>query len=376
MKVSQSNPLAGYESHKKEIDEAVACTLRSGWYILGKEVTAFEEEFAAFHGGGYAVGVGNGTDALEICLRTLEIGYGDQVFTVSHTAVATVSAIEKVGALPVLVDIDPASFSICPKSLEAAIDCQIQAGHRPRAVIAVHLYGHPVAIQEVATIAKKYNLKLIEDCAQAHGASLHGKKIGTFGDMAAFSFYPTKNLGALGDGGAVLTSDQRLAERAKLLREYGWRQRYVSEIPGGNTRLDEIQAAILRVKLRNLDQSNQKRRDVASLYRASIKNPSIALPATREGAVHVFHQYVIRSEQRDSLRQYLSEEGVGTLIHYPIPIHLQPAYSNKVATAPSGLNETEKAAREVLSLPMFPELRAEEIEFVLEKINAWRLMCA
>ena len=170
----------------------------------------------------------------------------------------------------------------------------------------------------------------------------------------------------------MLTSDQRLAERAKLLREYGWRQRYVSEIPGGNTRLDEIQAAILRVKLRNLDQSNLKRRDVASLYRASIKNPHIALPATREGAFHVFHQYVIRSRHRDSLRQYLSEEGVGTLIHYPMPIHLQPAYSNKVATAPSGLSETEKAAREVLSLPMFPELKAKEIDFVIEKINAWR----
>jgi dTDP-4-amino-4,6-dideoxygalactose transaminase len=376
MKVPQSNPLAGYESHKKEIDEAVARTLTSGWYILGKEVSAFEEEFAAFHGGGYAVGVGNGTDALEICLRTLEIGHDDQVFTVSHTAVATVSAIEKVGALPVLVDIDPTSFTICPKSLEAAIDFQIGAGHRPRAIIAVHLYGHPVAIQEVATIAKKYNLKLIEDCAQAHGSTLDGKKIGTFGDMAAFSFYPTKNLGALGDGGAVLTSDASLAQRAKLLREYGWRQRYVSEISGGNTRVDEIQAAILRVKLRNLHQSNQKRRDVASIYSANIKNPRIALPAAREGTVHVFHQYVIRSEQRDSLRQYLSEEGVGTLIHYPMPIHLQPAYSNKVAIAPTGLQETEKAASEVLSLPMFPELSAEQIEFVLEKINAWRLMRA
>lgn len=372
MKVSQSNPLAGYESHKKEIDEAVARTLTSGWYILGKEVTAFEEEFAAFHGGGYAVGVGNGTDALEICLRALEIGYGDQVFTVSHTAVATVSAIEKVGAVPVLVDIDPASFTICPKSLEAAIDSQIRAGRQPKAVIAVHLYGHPAAMREVVAIAKKYKLKIIEDCAQAHGASLNGKKIGTFGDMAAFSFYPTKNLGALGDGAAVLTSDPRLSERAKLLREYGWRQRYVSEIPGGNTRLDEIQAAILRVKLRNLDQSNQKRRDVALRYSASIKNPHIALPATLEAAAHVFHQYVIRSKQRDSLRQYLSEEGVGTLIHYPMPIHLQPAYSNKVATAPCGLSKTESAAQEVLSLPMFPELKAQEIDFVIQKINAWK----
>jgi len=374
MKIPQSNPLAGYESYKNEIDAAVASALNSGWYILGKEVAAFEEEFAAFHGGGYATGVGNGTDALEICLRSLEVGPGDQVFTVPHTAVATVSAIEKAGAHPVLVDIDQRTFTICPSSLERTIESQIKAGQRPKAVIAVHLYGHPAAMSEVTAIAKKYGLKVIEDCAQAHGAILRNQKVGTFGDMAAFSFYPTKNLGAFGDGGAVLTADSALAERAKLLREYGWRQRYVSEIPGGNTRLDEIQAAILRVKLRALNQANQKRRAVASIYSSQIKNPLVTLPQVDSQVGHVFHQFVVRSEHRDSLRQYLAENGVGTLIHYPVPIHQQPAYENKVPTDPDGLPHAEKAAREVLSLPMFPELKTEEIKTVVEKINSFEIL--
>jgi dTDP-4-amino-4,6-dideoxygalactose transaminase len=371
MKVPQSNPLAGYESQKCEIDEAVRRTLKSGWYILGKEVAAFEEEFAAFHGGGYAIGVGNGTDALEICLRTLEVGFGDHVLTVAHTAVATVAAIEKVGARPVLVDIDPVTFTICPNSLEAAIKAQIQAGNCPKAIIAVHLYGHPVAMQEVLATAQKYNLKLIEDCAQAHGASIEGKKVGTFGDMAAFSFYPTKNLGALGDGGAILISDYALAQRAKLLREYGWKQRYVSEISGGNTRLDELQAAILRVRLRGLNNSNHKRKSVAREYLNAIRNPAMQLPKIGSQVGHVFHQFVIRAQYRDQLKQYLADHGIGTLIHYPVPVHLQPAYSNKFEIAPAGLPITEAMANEVLSLPMFPELREAEVDYVVQKLNEW-----
>ena len=371
MKVPQSNPLAGYESQKKEIDAAITRTLESGWYILGKEVTAFEEEFAAFHGGGYAIGVGNGTDALEICLRALEICFGDQVLTVAHTAVATVAAIEKVGARPVLVDIDPVTFTICPKSLEAAIKAQIHAGHCPKAIIAVHLYGHPAAMQDVVAIAQKYRLKLIEDCAQAHGACIEGKKVGTFGDMAAFSFYPTKNLGALGDGGAVLTSASGLAERAKLLREYGWRQRYVSEIAGGNTRLDEIQAAILLVKLRALNDSNHKRRLIGKNYLTAIRNPAVQLPKIGLQVSHVFHQFVIRTQYRDPLKKYLADNGIGTLIHYPVPVHLQPAYRNKVTIAPAGLPITEAAANDVLSIPMFPELGEPEVDYVVQKLNQW-----
>ena len=371
MKVPQSNPLAGYESQKCEIDDAVRRTLESGWYILGKEVAAFEEEFAEFHGEGYAIGVGNGTDALEICLRALEIGFGDQVLTVAHTAVATVAAIEKVGARPVLVDINPESFTICPTSLEAAIKAQIQAGNCPKAIITVHLYGHPAAMQDVVAIAKKYNLKLIEDCAQAHGSCIEGKKVGTFGDMAAFSFYPTKNLGALGDGGAVLTSEAGLAERAKLLREYGWKQRYVSEIAGGNTRLDEIQAAILRVRLRALNDSNHKRQLIGKNYQQAINNPEVKLPKIIPRVSHVFHQFVIRAKYRDQLKKYLADHGIGTLIHYPIPIHLQPAYKDKVGLAPAGLPVTEATANEVLSLPMFPELTDAAVDYVIVKLNEW-----
>jgi dTDP-4-amino-4,6-dideoxygalactose transaminase len=274
----------------------------------------------------------------------------------------------------VFVDIDPMTFTICPSSLERTIECQVKVGQRPKAVIAVHLYGHPAAMAEITAIAKKYDLKVIEDCAQAHGATLGKQKIGTFGDMAAFSFYPTKNLGAFGDGGAVLTADSALAERTKLLREYGWKQRYVSEIPGGNTRLDEIQAAILRVKLRALNQANEKRRAVASVYSSQIKNTLVTLPQVDSQVGHVFHQFVVRSEHRDSLRQYLAENGVGTLIHYPVPIHQQPAYENKVPTDPDGLPDAEKAAREVLSLPMFPELKTEEIKTVVEKINSFKII--
>jgi dTDP-4-amino-4,6-dideoxygalactose transaminase len=371
IKVPQSNPKAGYLSQKDAIDQAVARTLASGWYILGKEVSAFEEEFAAFHGTNHAVGVGNGTDALEICLRALSLSREDQVFTVAHTAVATVAAIEKAGATPVLVDIDPRTFTICPDSLASAIEDQIRQGGKPKAVIVVHLYGHPASLGEIVGICRKHDLKLIEDCAQAHGACLHGQKVGTFGDIAAFSFYPTKNLAALGDGGAVLTSDAGLAERATLLREYGWKQRYVSAIPGGNTRLDEIQAAILRVKLDQLEMANQKRREVAAFYKEKIHRCAIALPQTGSDVTHVFHQFVIRTSQRDILRTHLSDHGIGTLIHYPAPIHLQPAYLGRVATAPDGLPWTEAAAAEVLSLPMFPELTIEETEAVVEHLNGW-----
>jgi len=371
MIVPQSNPKAAYLSHKVAIDAAIARTLASGWYILGKEVLAFEAEFAAFHGSAHAIGVGNGTDALEISLRALGLRKEDQVFTVAHTAVATVAAIEKAGATPVLVDIDPQTFTMCPDSLESAIKDQIRRGGRPGAVIAVHLYGHPAALDEIAGICLRYGLKLIEDCAQAHGASLNGQKVGTFGDIAAFSFYPTKNLGALGDGGAIMTSDSMLAARASLLREYGWEQRYVSSIQGGNSRLDEIQAAILRVKLCLLDQTNQMRRNVAALYGQGIRHASVVLPPTGTGVTHACHQFVIRTGQRDSLRIHLAEHGIGTLIHYPSPIHLQPAYLDRIALAPNGLPQTVSAAAQVLSLPMFPELTTVEIEEVIQHLNTW-----
>jgi dTDP-4-amino-4,6-dideoxygalactose transaminase len=373
MAVPQSNPKASYDAHSQEIDGAISRVLSSGWYILGKEVEAFENEFAAFHGFQDSVGVGNGTDALELGLRAIGVGNGDLVFTVSHTAVATVAAIERAGAVPVLVDIDPATFTMDPQRLEDSIVRQKKTGTgRLRAIVVVHLYGHPAAMPELLAIAKAHGLEIVEDCAQAHGAIVGEHMVGTLGTIAAFSFYPTKNLGALGDGGAVLTKDARLTERVRLLREYGWRERYVSECPGGNSRLDEIQAAVLRVKLRGLSKDNEARRATAENYAAGIENSMIGLPVVRPNVQHVFHQFVVRCRDRDSLRDHLKQKGVGTLVHYPVPIHQQPAYAGRVAVPPHGLLETEKAAAEVLSFPMFPKMTKAQGGAVVEAVNAWK----
>ena len=262
--IPQTDPRASYLEHKAEIDTAIQRVLDSGWYILGKEVDAFERAFAAYVGITHAIGVANGTDALELALRACGIGPGDLVFTVSHTAVATVAAIELVGATPVLVDIDPATYTLDPNCLEAAL-AHPPAG-RPKAVIPVHLYGQPADMPAILELVRRYDLYIIEDCAQSHGAKLAGRMTGSWGDIAAFSFYPTKNLGALGDGGMVVTKDHDLAEKVQLLRQYGWKKRYVSEYPGGNSRLDELQAAILHSKLPYLDLENHRRREIASQY--------------------------------------------------------------------------------------------------------------
>jgi dTDP-4-amino-4,6-dideoxygalactose transaminase len=286
-------------SHKQEIDDAVNRVLESGWYILGDEVSTFEKEFAAYLGVGYCLGVGNGTEALHLALVACGIGPGDEVATVSHTAVATVAAIELAGATPVFVDIDPATFNMDPDLLKKGITS------KTKAVIPVHLYGHPAPIDEILTIAKDHGLCVIEDCAQAHGAIYRDRRIGSFGDMACFSFYPTKNLGALGDGGAVVMNDSRLAEKVRLLREYGWAERYVSHTPGWNSRLDEVQAAILRVKLKHLDFDNSRRIKLAKLYGEGLFETNITLPVVQNGAVHVYHLYVIRVKERSSLQAYL-----------------------------------------------------------------------
>ena len=370
MNISQSNPKESFDAHKEDIDRAISRVLSSGWYILGKEVEAFENEFASFHGGGQTIGVGNGTDALELSLRAIGLERGELVFTVSHTAVATVAAIERAGGKVVLVDIDPKTHTMDPQSLEDAI-IQEKDNGTLGAIVVVHLYGHPADVMSISKIAKSYGMAIVEDCAQAHGAKLEGKIVGSFGDIAAFSFYPTKNLGALGDGGAVLTKNPHFAERVRLLREYGWKKRYISEVPGGNSRLDEIQAAILRVKLKSLQEENNSRRKVACSYFSEIKNPAVALPFVHEGVEHVFHQFVVRSRLRDSLRDHLTRNEVGTLIHYPVPIHRQAAYEGRLALAPGGLSETEKAAQEVLSLPMFPQLTNSQIARVMETVNEW-----
>ena len=273
--------------------------------------------------------------------------------TVSHTAVATAAAIESCGAAPVFVDVDPRRFTMDPGDLERTV----RSSRMPavKAVVPVHLYGHLADMDAICEVARRHGLRVVEDCAQAHGSALEGKKAGTFGDAAAFSFYPTKNLGALGDGGAVVTGDPGVADTVRLLREYGWKDRYVSAIPGGNSRLDEIQAAVLRAKLPHLDADNEARRALAAVYDSRLRGGGVELPSSAPGCEHVYHQYVIRTPGRDALRACLRDLGIGTLVHYPVPVHHQPAYRGR-RTGPGGLPNTESLAAGILSLPMFPEL--------------------
>jgi len=358
--IPQMDPGAGYRAQRAAIDAAVARALSSGWYILGQEVASFEREFAVASGIPHAIGVASGTDALILALKGLGIGPGDRVATVSHTAVATVAAVVLAGAEPVLIDIDPVRYTLDPDSLAAAMD-------GVRAVIPVHLYGCPADMDAICRIARQHGAFVVEDCAQAHGATFDGRPVGTFGDAAAFSFYPTKNLGALGDGGAVAAGDAALAERLRILREYGWRERYVSDVEGMNSRLDELQAAILRVRLPALAAANARRAAIAEAYVEGLADTGLVLPTTRPG--HVWHQFVIRHPARDALRQALKAQGVGTGIHYPVPVHLQPAYAGRIAIGPTGLAATEAAAREVLSLPMFPELDDEAVARVIAAVR-------
>ncbi|RPJ05864.1 MAG: DegT/DnrJ/EryC1/StrS family aminotransferase, partial [Deltaproteobacteria bacterium] len=320
--------------------------MESGRYILGPEVEAFEKEFADYIGVASGVGVNSGTDALHLALRACGIGSGDEVITVSHTAVATVVAIELCSARPVLVDIDPSTFVILPDQIERAITL------RTKAIVPVHLYGFVADMEPILSIAHSHGLRVIEDCAQSHGAIYGGRKSGAWGDIAAFSFYPTKNLGAFGDGGMVVTKDRELAERVRSLREYGWGQRYVSEIFGFNSRLDELQAAILRVKLKYLDKWNEERRRKAFLYTKYLKDSEIICPSEKESVRHVYHLYVVRAKRRDSLREFLKENGIMTHVHYPIPIHLQNAFVH-LGYHRGDLPLTEKCSREILSLPFF-----------------------
>jgi len=359
-----SNPRLQYLSRKSEIDNAVKRVLDSGWYILGEEVKAFESEFAAHTGVEFGVGVGSGTDALHLALAACDIGPGDEVITVSHTAVATVAAIEQAGANPVFVDIESDSFTMDPRKIAAAIT------PRTKAVIPVHLYGQPVDLNPILEMSRQYGLRVIEDCAQAHGAYYRGRRVGSYGDLACFSFYPTKNLGALGDGGMVVTHDPELDQRLRLLREYGWAERYVSHFPGWNSRLDELQAAILRVKLRYLDQDNAARSRIAGMYHDGLRNCEISLPSCRQTVSHVYHQYVVRTPRRDALKQHLRDKGIAALIHYPVPIHLQPAYRGRL-TGSDNLLETESAAREVLSLPIYPGLKEMQVQTVLEAVGTF-----
>lgn len=367
--IPQANPKANYLAHKEAIDGAIVRVLDSGWYILGKEVDAFERDFAGYLGAKHATAVASGTDALHLALRACGIGPGDFVLTVSHTAVATAAAICLCGATPVFVDISPDTYTMDPDRLEEAI--RGFSGGRLKAVVPVHLYGHPVEMDAILEVAARRGLRVVEDCAQSHGARYRRKRTGTLGHVAAFSFYPTKNLGAMGDGGIVVTDDPELSERVRLLREYGWKERYISAVEGMNSRLDELQAAVLRVKLPHLDAENESRRRIAAVYHSLLSETGLILPKTKPDATHVYHQYVIRTSRRDDLKTHLERKGIGTRIHYPVPVHRQPAYSG-LRSGGTFLPKTEEIVGQILSLPMFPELREEQARAVAGGVREWR----
>jgi dTDP-4-amino-4,6-dideoxygalactose transaminase len=373
--IPAADPRASFLAHRAEIEEAIVGVLNAGRYILGEEVGNFQREFARFLGAESAVGVASGTDALVLALRACGVGPGDAVLTVSHTAVATIAAIELAGAAPVLVDIDAATFTMDPNHLEEAARDLSKNGNRAganlKAIVPVHLYGHPADLSAVAEVARRFGLRLIEDCAQAHGAMVGGRAVGTWGDAGVFSFYPTKNLGAIGDAGAVSTMNPDLARRVARLREYGWEESRASLEPGFNSRLDEIQAAILRVKLHHLEAENLRRRHLASIYAERLQGSRVIAPIIREGAQHVFHQFVVRCHDRDRLREDLRDRGIGTLVHYPLPVHLQPAYRDRLRHGPGGLERTERACREIVSLPIHPQLSDDQVREVAVAISDW-----
>lgn len=355
---------AAYLEQQTELDRATLEVLRSGWYVLGPQVRAFEQEFAAWLGLPDAASVASGTDALLLALLACQVEPGDEVIVPSHTAVATVAAVELAGGRPVFVDIRPDSFTLDPDAVAAAIT------PRTAGLVAVHLYGQMAELDPLAALAERHGLWLVEDCAQAHGASSQGRPAGSVGHIAAFSFYPTKNLGAAGDGGLVASRQPELIERVRLLRQYGWRERYISEAAGLNSRLDELQAALLRVKLRRLEAWNRQRQALAAAYDAQLAGSAVATPRVLPGNRHVYHLYVVRSPQRDALAEHLARHGIATAIHYPLPVHQQPAYRH---LAPAGgLPVTQRAAAEILSLPIYPQMPAEHVAQVARCIHQFR----
>jgi dTDP-4-amino-4,6-dideoxygalactose transaminase len=348
------------EQYRAELDAAIQRVLDKGWYLLGQEITDFEIAFAEFCGVKNCIGVGNGLDALTLIIKAYGFGPGDEIIVPSNTYIATILAISQNGCTPVLVEPDINTYNINPDLIEAAIT------PKTKAIMVVHLYGQAVEMEKVWAIAQKYNLKVIEDSAQAHGAMYQGRRTGSLSDASGFSFYPGKNLGCLGDGGAVTTNDDELAKRVRALRNYGSEIKYQHLFKGVNSRLDEIQAAMLSVKLKYLDQDNQKRRSVARFYRENIVNSQIVLPQVKNEESHVWHIFAVRCARRNELQKYLSDNGIGTQIHYPIPPHKQQAYSewNELS-----LPIAEQISREELSLPMSPILTQQEMEYVVERIN-------
>ncbi|MBI2511134.1 MAG: DegT/DnrJ/EryC1/StrS family aminotransferase [Opitutae bacterium] len=358
-----ADPKAGYLAAKAEIDAAVARVLASGTYIHGRELAAFESEFAAFLGARGCAGVANGTDAIELALRALGIGAGDRVATVANTVTATVAAIVATGAEPVFVEIESDTMLMDARALEVVLRADTE--RRIKAVVPVHLYGQACDMPEIVAVALAHGAKVLEDCAQAHGATVSGRTAGTWGDLAAFSFYPTKNLGALGDGGAVVGGDAGALERVRLLRQYGWRTRYVSDEHGRNSRLDELQAAILRARLPRLAAENAYRAQFAARYLELLAGTPVRLPVVAAGRTHVWHQFVVRTAKREALRAALEAQGIFCGVLYPVPIYRQPGYAGDVARP-----LTEKACAEVISLPLHPGLTVADVERVAAAVRA------
>ena len=356
------NLRAAYRELKTEIDEKIASILDGGQYILGPEVEAFEEEWAAYCEAGYAVGLGNGLDALSLALRALDIGVGHEVIVPSNTYIATWLAVSSVGAKPVPVEPDPITHNIDPTQIEAAITPQT------RAILPVHLYGQPADLDVILNVARCNGLRVIEDAAQAHGARYKGKRIGAHGDIVCWSFYPGKNLGAMGDAGGITTNDKAIAQKVTLLRNYGSRQKYVNETAGSNSRLDPIQAGVLRVKMRHLDKWTDRRRDAAATYADCLQGTNLNLPHVPVWSEPAWHLYVVRTLERDVLQSRLMEEGIDTIIHYPIPPHMQRAYTS-LRIAPGALPISQKLASTVLSLPMGPHLSSDEIVYIAQKLR-------
>lgn len=352
-----------YMRYQEEFEQKTLEVLRSGQYILGKEVREFEKEFAEFIGEGECVGLASGMDALWISLYLLGIGSGDEVIIQGNAYIACVFAIMKTGAVPVLVEPDEC-FGIDAEQIEDKIT------DRTKAVLVVHLYGLVSRMDKITEICTKYGLRLIEDCAQAHGACFQNKIVGSFGDVGCFSFYPTKNLGAFGDGGAVIVKDPELAEKIRIFRNYGSEKRYYNKILGVNSRLDEIQAGLLRVKLKHMDEIIKERKEIAELYTKKIKNNKIKLPYEVKGTSSVWHQYVIKCTERDRLKQFLENHGIATIIHYPIPPHLAEACRG-LEYRRGALPETEKLAKSVLSLPVYNGLTLKEQEYIIDIVNCF-----
>ncbi|MFA5147136.1 MAG: DegT/DnrJ/EryC1/StrS family aminotransferase [Candidatus Omnitrophota bacterium] len=353
-----------YSRIKRDVDGAIRRVFSSGYFILGPEVAAFEREFAGYCGCRFGVGVASGTEAIYIALASMGIGAGDEVITVANAGIPTVSAITMAGATPVFTDIDIASYTMDVSKIEAKVSS------RTKAILPVHLYGQCADMDPLLRIAKKHGLKVVEDACQSHGAVYKGRKAGSMGDAGCFSFYPTKNLGSFGDGGMVVTNDRQLALRTRMIRDYGQTDRYLHKIKGINSRLDELQAAILRVKLKYLDGWNRTRREIAGIYGKSINNGLIVKPDRMDHGLPVYHLYVVRSGYRDAFRRHLARNGVQSLVHYPRPVHMQEAYPE--LRGKCALPVTEECSRTVVSLPLYPEMTGRETRRVCDAVNSFK----